>query len=156
MFKKVLLLVGICSAMTVAGCSSLPDGSQKPFLQIDSLTLAGPNEEPGFDIAFTMEHRSLEPLQIKEYKVDIFVNGTKAASHIEEPDDLLLNPGAPVKFKSFIKANLLNEVAAKSLQNSSYVVVDASCVITVVFDEDEENYDFNPTGSFEGLISHVQ
>ena len=68
----------------------------------------------------------------------------------------MLNPGTPVKFKSFIKANLLNEVAAKSLQNSSYVVVDASCVITVVFDEDEENYDFNPTGSFEGLISHVQ
>lgn len=155
MFRKILFILGICSAIAIAGCSSLPDGAQKPFLQINSMTLAGPNRDPGFDIAFTMEHRSLEPLQIKEYKVDIFVNGTKAASHIERPKDLLLKPGTPVKFKSFIKANLLNDVAAESLQNSSYVVVDASCVITVVFDEDEDNYDFNPTGSFEGLISHV-
>ena len=155
MFRKILLLLGICSAITMTGCSSLPDGSQKPFLQINSLTLAGPDQEPGFNIAFTMEHRSIEPLQIKEYKVDVFVNGTKAASHIEDPKDLLLKPGTPVKFKSFIKANLLNDVAAQSLQKSSYVVVDASCVITVVFDKDEDNYDFNPTGSFEGLITHV-
>ena len=152
--KHMIALLGALSLFIFSGCSSLPEGSQKPFLQIDKLSLADNSKEPGFNLEFTMEHHSLEALPIREYKVDIFVNGTKAATYSEEPKNMLLQPNTPVNFRSYIPANLMHGVAAKSLQQNSYVVVEASCIVTVVFDEDEDNYDFNPSGSFEGMISH--
>ena len=87
--RKTLFLLLLCCASFLTACSSLPDGVQKPSLKINDLTSERVNNIPGFNVSYTIMHKTPEPLPLQELKFEVFVNGKIAGVLVIEPEEKL-------------------------------------------------------------------
>lgn len=129
-------------AALISGCSSLPEGSQKPELNISSVETAQNSGMNGFNVSFTLKHNSLKPLDVEKILTSISLNGTLVAVAEEEPDDIKIAPRREITLTRFIPANLAGSVAAKTLLDPLFYG-QAQCNVKVMFTTKDED-PFNP------------
>ncbi len=147
---KSLIAVACCTAF-LSGCASLPDGSKKPELTINSVETAENNGVNGFNVSFTLHHNSLEPLEVRQILTQISINDIPMASSEEEPDDMEIAPHNEMKFTRFIPANLARNVSGKTVQSPLFYG-QGNCIVKVMFTKDEED-PFNPQASLNTIIN---
>lgn len=79
--KKIVLTVAGALAILATSCVSLPDAARKLDLNVDSVTFANENNVEGFNVEYTVHHNSSAPMPIENVKIDIAINGKKAATY---------------------------------------------------------------------------
>lgn len=150
-----LALLFVSALSLLGGCASLPEGSQKPKLELTSITLQRQDGMAGFQVDGTLTHHSMHALPLKAVRADIFVNGSKAAHFFRRNDKPeLIAPGETYKLSYFVPANLATRTAVHSLYYNNLLQVQTSGVLTLIFDEEDNNTSFNPSATFEGLSGH--
>lgn len=147
---KSLIAVACCTAL-LTGCASLPDGSKKPELTINSVETAENNGISGFNVSFTLKHNSLEPLEVRQILTQISINDIPMASSEEEPDDMEIAPRYEMKLQRFIPANLARNVSGKTVQSPLFYG-ETNCTVKVMFTKDEED-PFNPQANLSTIIN---
>lgn len=146
----------ICGAFFIAACASLPEGAQKPGLSIEQVSLENNEGKAAFALDVALSHNSLSALPLKKMQVTIFVNGNPAANYEENLKKVEVQPRETYHLKIKVDANLLPEVASRSLAFNRMVKVNASVMVQTIIDENKQNLEFNPTATFDGIIGHVQ
>ena len=146
----------ICGAFFIAACASLPKGAQKPGLSIEQVSLENNEGKAAFALDVALSHNSLSALPLKKMQVTIFVNGNPAANYEENLKKVEVQPRETYHLKIKVDANLLPEVASRSLAFNRMVKVNASVMVQTIIDENKQNLEFNPTATFDGIIGHVQ
>ena len=151
--KKIFVSLAVLTASLLTACSSVPEGSKEPVATIESVTLAQ-GHEPGFNIDFSVFHRSLEPLPFKSLDISVAINTKDVAQYHEILDDTFINPNVKNSFKRFVKINKAEVAQSTSLENTPMLKVlsNVNLKITVVNNDDLKS--FNPEASFEGIITH--
>lgn len=151
--KKIFVPLAVITASLLTACSSVPEGSKEPVATIENVTLAK-GQEPGFNIDFSVFHRSLEPLPFKSLDISVAINKKDVAVYHEKLEDTFINPNVKNSFKRFVKVNKAEIAESSSLENTPMlkVVSNVNLKITVVNNEDLNS--FNPKASFEGIITH--
>ena len=157
MFKvwKAGAFLVFCTAF-IAGCASLPEGAQKPGLSIEQVQIVNNEGKAAFALDVALSHNSLSALPLKKMQVTVFVNGNPAANYEENLEKVEVQPHETYNLKIKVDANLLPEVASRSLAFNRMVKVEASVMVQTIIDENKQNLEFNPTATFEGIIGHVQ
>ena len=140
--RKTLFLLLLCCASFLTACSSLPDGVQKPSLKINDLTSERVNNIPGFNVSYTIMHKTPEPLPLQELKFEVFVNGKIAGVLVIEPEE---------KIPSNIENHYEQFVAADSLQTPMLKIA-GKVDLTMVVDDSEKTQFLNQKDTYEGLI----
>ncbi|MGN0909714.1 MAG: hypothetical protein ACI4NA_08845 [Succinivibrio sp.] len=151
--KKTLIPITIAAALALCACSSLPDGSKKPDLTIDSVQVAQNDGKPGFNVACTIRHSSLEPLEIRRITTRVAVNGIPMASG-EDTQKREVAPRQDIRFTQFVPANLARPVSLQTLENPM-INARASAEVKVYFTSDEDS-PFNPQAAFNGKMTDAQ
>ena len=154
-FCKALTCLIFCSFF-IAGCASLPEGAQKPGLSIEQVQIVNNEGKAAFALDVALSHNSLSALPLKKMQVTVFVNGNPAANYEENLEKVEVQPHETYNLKIKVDANLLPEVASRSLAFNRMVKVEASVMVQTIIDENKQNLEFNPTATFEGIIGHVQ
>ncbi len=147
---KSLIAVACCTAF-LTGCASLPDGSKKPELTINSVETAENDGVNGFNVSFTLKHNSLEPLEVRQILTQISINDTPMANAEEEPDDMEIAPRNETRVTRFIPANLARNVSGRTVQSPLFYG-EADCTVKVMFTKDEED-PFNPQANIRTVIN---
>lgn len=163
-FQKAFMMFKFCKAVTflicgaffIAACASLPEGAQKPGLSIEQVSLENNEGKAAFALDVALSHNSLSALPLKKMQVTIFVNGNPAANYEENLKKVEVQPRETYHLKIKVDANLLPEVASRSLAFNRMVKVNASVMVQTIIDENKQNLEFNPTATFDGIIGHVQ
>ena len=150
---KSLIALACCTAF-LSGCASLPDGSKKPELIINSVETAENNGVNGFNVSFTLKHNSLEPLEVRQIFTQISVNNIPMANSEEEPDDMEIAPRYELNLTRFVPANLARNVSGKTLQSPLFYG-DLNCTVKVMFTKDEED-PFNPQATVNSIINSAK
>lgn len=152
--KKALPLISALSVFVLCACQGVPDGSKEPVATIESIKLAS-GQQSGFDIDFSVFHRSLEDLPFAALDIDIMVNSKKVASYHEEPEDIILKPSVKNSYTRFVEANLAQPAQSDSLLMSPMLKVNADVVLKVTVVDDEDLDTYNPVANFKGIVSHA-
>ncbi len=154
----LFLCAAFMASFVLTGCisSSLPEGAQKPSLEITKAAITEEDGQAVFLIGLTLRHNSLTALPVKSIKVDVFVNESPAASYQQTFTDVVVEPAADLSYEIKVKANLLEKAASSSLALNPMVKVQSSVAVFIVFAENEDEHSFNPSATFEGIIGHVQ
>ena len=147
---KSLIALACCTAL-LSGCASLPNGSKKPELTINSVQTAENNGVKGFNVSFSLKHNSLEPLEVKKILTQISINDIPMAQAEEKPDDLEIAPRQQLNLTRFVPANLTRNVSGQTLQ-SPLLYRQANCTVKVMFTSNEDD-PFNPQGSVSTIIN---
>ncbi len=148
--RKTLFLLLLCCASFLTACSSLPDGVQKPSLKINDLTSERVNNIPGFNVSYTIMHKTPEPLPLQELKFEVFVNGKIAGVLVIEPEEKIPS-NIENHYEQFVPANKLPPVAADSLQTPMLKIA-GKVDLTMVVDDSEKTQFLNQKDTYEGLI----
>ena len=152
MMLGVFLLL---SAFSLSACQSLPEGAEPARLQVDRLLIARNNGEPYFIITYNIEHQSATDLPLQAVHADVFIANEMVASVDYDFTK------APISVPNFTKGsyyiivpvNLGGKATRDSLNNSSLVVLQGSCAVTLTFTPDPKLKRFNPSNSYSGFIS---
>ena len=139
-FKACLAI--IAATTLLCGCVSLPEGSKKPELHIDSVNIAQNEGVNGFNVLFRIKHNSLSPLDVQKILTSVRLNGKAVAMAEEKPSELKLEPRREKSITCFVPSNLATAVADKSMQYPLFYG-QAECDVKVVFTTDPED-PFNP------------
>lgn len=154
--KKIVLTVAGALAILVTSCVSLPDAARKLDLNVDSVTFANENNVEGFNVEYTVHHNSSAPMPIENVKIDIAINGKKAATYENDKTKELPNR-VNNHFKVFVPANLTYAVAKESLKYTPMLQMMAETTVTLIVDDDKDSSAaaFNVTKKLKGVI-HAQ
>ena len=139
--KKIVLTVAGALAILATSCVSLPDAARKLDLNVDSVTFANENNVEGFNVEYTVHHNSSAPMPIENVKIDIAINGKKAATYENDKTKELPNR-VNNHFKVFVPPMLQ---------------MMAETTITLIVDDDKDSSAaaFNVTKKLKGVI-HAQ
>lgn len=151
--KKILICISLASALALSACSSLPDGSKKPELTINSVQVAENNGKTGFNVSYTLRHSSLSPLKIRKVTTRVSVNNIPMASGVDENEPLVV-PRSDVQLTEFIPANLARPVSLQTIR-SPMINARTQAELKVYFVRDEES-PFNPIANFSGKLTDEQ
>ncbi len=135
----------------LCGCQTLPEGSRRPELTIEQVSLQVQDGKPGFAVDCSLMHDSLEALPLNASEITVFLNGTQAGKLQLEENGRLLPAHQQLSLHYFVPANL-PAAASYSLQYNRMLKIPSSVLVHLTFDQD--NLSFNPNATFEGLISH--
>ena len=154
--KKIVLTVAGALAILATSCVSLPDAARKLDLNVDSVTFANENNVEGFNVEYTVHHNSSAPMPIENVKIDIAINGKKAATYENDKTKELPNR-VNNHFKVFVPANLTYTVAKESLKYTPMLQMMAETTVTLIVDDDKDSSAaaFNVTKKLKGVI-HAQ
>lgn len=154
-FKKIAALIVVCGTMilTLAGCaSSLPEGASAPQLKVESVSLVNDQSEPYFIVNYSVEHRSLSDLPLQKVRASIFIRNTLVAITNQDTQGVLISNQGPQQLQVKVPVNISSKAAFDSLANSSLLMLEGSCALTLIFTEDPELKSFNPSSSYSGFI----
>ncbi len=150
---KFLTAAAAAAALLLAACQSLPDGADRPSLQVQQVRMQVVNEVPGFMVICSVLHHSLTALPLQSARIQVFVNGSPAADYLEEMKDVELPPNQPLQLSYFVPASQMEDTARDSIKYNRMLQLQASVMVHLNF-EDEEQSGFNPNAVFEGVIAH--
>lgn len=155
--KKIVLTVAGALAFLVASCASLPDAARKLDLNVDSVTFANENNVEGFNVEYTVHHNSSAPMPIENVKIEIAINGRKAAIYENDKSNELPNR-VNNHFKVFVPANLTYSVAKDSMKHTPMLQMIAEATVTLIVDDDKDSSaaTFNVTKKLKGVIHRGQ
>lgn len=151
--KKLVFSIAALLAAATTACQSLPDAVRKMEVNIQSVSFANQNNVEGFLVEYTAHHNSSDVMPIEVVKIDVAINGKKAASY--ENDDVKPLPNRITNsFKVFAPANLTHNVARESLKNTPMLQVQAKATVSLLVEDDLQDPDaaFNTTATYEGII----
>ena len=151
--KKLVFSIAALLAAATTACQSLPDAVRKMEVNIQSVSCANQNTVEGFLVEYTAHHNSSDVMPIEVVKIDVAINGKKAASY--ENDDVKPLPNRITNsFKVFVPANLTHSVAKQSLKNTPMLQVQAKATVSLLVEDDLQDADaaFNTTATYEGII----
>lgn len=154
--KKIVLTVVGALAFLATSCVSLPDAARKLDLNVDSVAFASENNVEGFNVEYTVHHNSSAPMPIEDVKIEIAINGRKAATYENDKTKELPNR-VNNHFKVFVPANLTYTVAKDSLKYTPMLQMMAETTVTLIVDDDKDSSAaaFNVTKKLKGVI-HAQ
>ena len=141
----------IALALTVSGCTSLPEGAVAPTLTIDRVSLNEQGNEPKFIVNFTLEHRSATALPLYSVTADIFIRDQKVATQSYREEQL--PPNQKLQYRLEVPVNLVGQASLDSMLNNSLLMLQGSCALSATISPDPKNQSFNPSRSYYGLIS---
>lgn len=151
--KKLVFSIAALLAAATTACQSLPDAVRKMEVNIQSVSFANQNNVEGFLVEYKAHHNSSDVMPIEVVKIDVAINGKKAASY--ENDDVKPLPNRITNsFKVFVPANLTHSVAKQSLKNTPMLQVQAKATVSLLVEDDLQDADaaFNTTATYEGII----
>ena len=148
--RKTLFLLLLCCASFLTACSSLPDGVQKPSLKITDLSSEMINDVPGFNVSYTIMHKTPEPLPLEQLKFEVFVNNKIAGVLVLEPEEKIPS-NIENHYEQFVPANMLPPVAAHSLQIPMLKIA-GKVNLSMIVDDNEKTLFLNQKDTYEGLI----
>lgn len=155
-FQHLGALIVLClSALMLTACSTtiaLPEGAQAPKLQIESLTLVNAQDEPYFVVTYNLEHRSLTDLPLHQVRASVFIRDTLVAVTREDTKGTMISNQGPQQLQVKVPVNVGGAATFDSLANSSLLMLQGSCALSLIFTDDPEQKSFNPSASYNGLI----
>ncbi len=151
MKKAFFLLVALSTVLGTTACTSLPDGAQKPEFKITDLTFTSKNNVQGFDVTYTVMHRSPAPLPVDSMQITVYLNNQKAAAFNFEPETLI-PPYHENTYVQFVPANLLHKVSQQSLTTSPMLKLQGKAEMSLNIVDDEDKAFLNQHYVYEGLI----
>lgn len=157
--RQMLVTGALCLSSLLAACQSLPEGASAPQLTVHSVELDNrDSKNTYFSVKYSLHHSSLTPLQLKEVKSEVFLNGIRTAQTGESfgKDGLTVLPGEDNILEIKVPLNTAGAAAADSLKYNRPLIMQGSCVVQAFFTEDETHSYFNPSDSLVGLIGTVR
>ena len=152
---KYLVALLCLSAVMLSGCTSttaLPEGASAPKLKVESLSLVNHQDEPYFVVTYSVEHKSLSDLPLKTVRASVFIRDNLVALVSENAQGTMVSNQGPQQFEVKVPVNVSGDATFDSLANSSLIMLQGSCALTLVFSDDPKNKGFNPSASYSGLV----
>ena len=153
-FKYLIALLCLSVAL-LSGCTSttaLPEGAVAPTLKVESLSLVNHQDKPYFMVTYSVEHRSLSDLPLLKVRASVFIRDTLVAIVSEDATGTMVSNQGPQRFELQVPVNASGTATFDSLANSSLIMLQGSCALTLVFSDDPKNKGFNPSASYSGLV----
>lgn len=149
---RILLLPVL--AFALSACSSLPEGTSAPKLNIESVVLHKDATEPYFVVNYVLEHNSAAPLPVVAVSADVFLNDIKVASTYESysNNSQMISPHEQVRLSLTVPVKYVGAAAMDSLSNNSLLILQGACAMTVSITHDQSLKSLNPSSSYNGLI----
>lgn len=150
--KKHLFLGLTLGVLLASGCSSLPEGTGKPKVQVTSCRLAAVNQAAGVYVDYSVHHSLSKPLQLKRKSLEVSLNGRKVGSLDEETDNLI-SPNLESSFSVFVPLNSQLRAGRDSIRYNRMLSAAGRCSVKLFFNPGGDD-SFNPGATYTGIITH--
>ena len=143
------------SAVMLSGCNSttaLPEGASAPQLKVESLSLVNHQDEPYFVVNYSVEHKSLSDLPLMTVRASVFIRDNLVAVVSEDAQGTMISNQGPQQFEIKVPVNVSGDATFDSLANSSLIMLQGSCALSLIFTDDPALKGFNPSASYSGFI----
>lgn len=153
--KKFILAIITVSTFLFSACTILPEGSKKPEVNIEKITLITQNNEVGFNVDFSVFHQSKTDLPIDKVKITIKRDNKVIASLDESISRSVIPTNEKLLYTRFVPYEKVEAVEEESLKLNRMLSMWISCELELhVVPEIQQNSYINPETHYEGVVLH--